>query len=111
MRTVFHVSTPADVPVVVAKVENLLADETVGMDAVAVVIDDGETIARLHSDSADADDLRALLDEGVALGVCNNAARHPAVSKSDLLDGVEVVSSGVGELTRLQHEGYAYIRL
>jgi intracellular sulfur oxidation DsrE/DsrF family protein len=111
MRTVFHVSTPADVPVVVAKVENLLADEAVAIDAVAVVIDDGETITRLHSDSADADDLRALLDEGVALGVCNNAARHPAVSKSDLLDGVEVVSSGVGEFTRLQHEGYAYIRL
>ena len=50
MKTVFHVSTPEEVPVVVAKVENLL-------------------------------------------------------------DGVEVVSSGVGELTRLQDAGYAYVRL
>lgn len=111
MKTVFHVSSPEDVQVVVAKVENLLADETFEMDAVAVVLDDGEAIARLHADSDIADDLRDLLADDVGLKACGNAARHPAVSKSDLLGGVEVVSSGVGELTRLQDAGYAYLRL
>jgi intracellular sulfur oxidation DsrE/DsrF family protein len=111
MKTVFHVSTPEEVPVVVAKVENLLDDETVELDRVAVVLDDGETIAHLHADSEEADDLRDLLAEDVALKACSNAASHPSVSNSDLLDGVEVVSSGVGELTRLQDAGYAYVRL
>lgn len=111
METVFHVSTPEDVRVVVAKVENLLADETVGMESVAVVLDSGEAIARLHADSDLADDLRGLLAEGVDLEACSNAARRPAVSEPNLLDGVEVVSSGVGELTRLQDAGYAYVRL
>lgn len=111
MRTVFHVSTPEDVRTVVAKVRNLLADETVEMDSVAVVLDRGEAIARLHADSDLADDLRDLLAEGVALKACSNAAQHPAVSKADLLEDVEVVSSGVGELIRLQDAGYAYIRL
>jgi intracellular sulfur oxidation DsrE/DsrF family protein len=111
MNTVFHVSSSEDVQVAVAKVENLLDDATVELDAVAVVLDDGEAIARLHADSEEADDLRNLLAEDVALKACGNAARHPAVSKSDLLDGVEVVSSGVGELTRLQDAGYAYVRL
>jgi hypothetical protein len=111
MRTVFHVSTPADVRVVVAKVTNLLADETVEMESIAVVLDNGEAIARLHADSDLADDLRDLLDGGVELKACSNAAQHPDVSEADLLEGVEVVSSGVGELTRLQDAGYAYIRL
>ena len=31
------------------------------------------------------------------------------LDKSDLLEGVETVSSGVGELTRLQNNGHAYI--
>ncbi|WP_276299041.1 DsrE family protein [Halorussus lipolyticus] len=111
MQTVFHVSTPEDVRVVVAKVRNLLADETVEMESVAVVSDRGEAIAELHAGAELADDLRGLLGDGVALKACRNAAQHPAVSETDLLDGVEVVSSGVGELTRLQDAGYAYIRL
>jgi intracellular sulfur oxidation DsrE/DsrF family protein len=111
MRTVFHVSTPEDVQVVVAKVRNLLADETVEMESVAVVFDRGEAIAELHADSDLAEDLRDLLDAGVGLKACGNAAKHPVVSRENLLAGVEVVSSGVGELTRLQDAGYAYIRL
>lgn len=111
MQTVFHVSTPDDVRVVVAKVTNLLADETVETETVAVVLDSGEAITRLHADSDLADDLRDLLGEGVELKACSNAAQHPDVSEANLLEGVEVVSSGVGELTRLQDAGYAYIRL
>lgn len=111
MQTVFHVSTPEDVEVVIAKVRNLLADETLEMESVAVVLDRGEAIAQLHADSDLADDLRNLLAENVELKVCNNAAQHPAASEDELLDSVEVVSSGVGELTRLQNDDYAYIRL
>lgn len=111
MKTVFHVSTPEDVQVVVAKVRNLLGDETVEMESVAVVLDRGEAIARLHADSDLAEELRGLLDDGVGLKACSNAAQHPTVSHEELLPGVEVVSSGVGELTRLQDADYAYIRL
>jgi len=111
VQTVFHVSTPEDVRTVVAKVRNLLADETVEMESAAVVLDSGAAIAELHDGSDLADDLRDLLAESVELKVCRNAAQHPVVSEADLLEGVEVVSSGVGELTRLQNGGYAYIRL
>jgi intracellular sulfur oxidation DsrE/DsrF family protein len=111
VQTVFHVSTPEDVRTVVAKVRNLLADETVEMESVAVVLDSGAAIAELHNGSDLADDFRGLLAESVELKVCRNAAQHPDVSEADLLEGVEVVSSGVGELTRLQNGGYAYIRI
>ncbi|WP_158055653.1 DsrE family protein [Halorussus halophilus] len=111
MQTVFHVSTPEDVRVVVAKVENLLADETVEMERVAVVLDRGDAIAELHEEAEHAEALADLLTGGTEFKACSNAARHPAVSTDELLSGVELVSSGVGELTRLQQDGFAYIRL
>lgn len=111
MQTVFHVSTPADVRVVIPKVQNLLADETVEMDVVAVVLDRGEAIAELHEGAEYADELADLLADGINLKACSNATQHPAVSELELLSGVEVVSSGVGELTRLQQDGFSYIRL
>ncbi|GKZ12615.1 DsrE family protein [Haladaptatus sp. T7] len=111
MKTVFHVSTPEAAAIAVAKVRNLLADETLDVDTVAVLFDAGVAIATLERGSDVADDVRGLLDRDVEYKVCSNAVRNPAVDESKLVAGVETVSSGVGELTRLQTRGYAYIRL
>ncbi|WP_076430319.1 DsrE family protein [Haladaptatus litoreus] len=111
MKTVFHVSTPEAAERSIAKVQNLLADETLESDTVAVLFDAGEAIAILERDSNLADDVRKLLDWTVEYKVCSNAIQNPAVDESNLVAGVETVSSGVGELTRLQAREYAYIRL
>ncbi len=111
MKTVFHVSTPDASELAIPKVENLLADETLELDSVAVLFDAGDAIATLERESDITDDVRKLLDWNVAYKVCRNAIRSPAVDESNLVTGVETVSSGVGELTRLQTRGYAYIRL
>lgn len=83
----------------------------VEMESVAITLDRGEAIARLHADSDLAEELRGLFKDGVGLKPCDDAARHPSVSREELLSGVEVVSSGVGERTRLYGAGYAYVRL
>lgn len=106
MRTVFHVSTPEQLSYTDAKVENLLADETVAIDEVAVVLDAPGAI------DAAASRLRGktetILAAGGRFAVCSNASR--GASEADRLpEGVETVASAVGELTRLQDEGYAYI--
>ncbi|WP_458188508.1 DsrE family protein [Haladaptatus sp. NG-WS-4] len=111
MNTVFHVSTPDAAELTVPKVENLLADETLDLESVAVLFDSGEAIATLERDSDVTADVRTLISRNVEYKVCSNAIRNPAVDESNLVSGVEVVSSGVGELTRLQARDYAYIRL
>ncbi len=106
--TVFHVSTPETLSYVDAKVENLLADDAVPVERVAVVVDSGRTI-----DAAATDERRSVervLDAGGAVRVCSNALRGAAAGLADLPDGVERATSGVGELTRLQSEGYVYVR-
>jgi len=110
MRTVFHVSSPGALAIVAPKVENLLADETVELDRVHVVIDDRQTIATLDREHDVVTALRSLPDT-VEIGVCTNALLAAPVDAEVLPPFVETVPSGVGELTRLQSNGFAYIRL
>ncbi|MUV61326.1 DsrE family protein [Halobacterium sp. CBA1126] len=51
-----------------------------------------------------------LIDRGVTVKQYSNTIEGADISEDDLIGGVELVSSGVGELTRLQNEGYAYIK-
>lgn len=111
MKAVFHVST-ADSEVqqrAVSNVGNLLGDDTVDVTDVALVAN-GPGIDLLREDSAHAEGLSSLAERGVALEACGNTLQGRGLSADDLLDGVERVSSGVGELVRLQDQGYAYLR-
>lgn len=110
MRTVFHVSSPGALAIASPKVRNLLADESVELDRVSVVIDDRETIETLgeHRDVAAA---LGSLPDLVGVRVCNNALSGTGVDAEALPEFAETVESGVGELTRLQSRGFAYIRL
>lgn len=108
MRTVFHVSTEEQLSYVDAKVQNLLTDETVDIEHVAVVLDAPGPIDAAAGRLSD--EAEAVIKTGGDFEICSNAARGAVNSVDDLPDGVEQVSSGVGELTRLQSQGYAYIR-
>ncbi|GAA0410051.1 DsrE family protein [Cocleimonas flava] len=54
-----------------------------------------------------------LKDQGVVFNVCNNTVKGRKVSVSDDLYNVEeseIVPSGVAELSKLQMQGYTYIK-
>ena len=108
--TVFHVSPPRSLGVVERKARNLLADDTVELDRVRIVVDDGETIAEFDRNESLAAAL-ASLPEIVEIAICRNALSGSPVDAVSEPERVEVVASGVGELTRLQRAGAAYIRL
>lgn len=108
----------------------LLTDDTVDLEALAFVFD-GDGVKGVRSESAVADRIRELLshdsrdsrDSGdsdgtsapdgprVEVFACANSLESHGVDDDDLVPGVHVVSSGVGELTRRQADGYAYIRV
>ena len=49
--------------------------------------------------------------DGVKFKVCNNTLTARHVDPEQVLDDVEIVTSGVAELARLQsREGHAYIK-
>ena len=70
----------------------------------------GPGIAMLKKDSPVADRIAAALKNGVRIAACQNSMRGFKLEQADLAPGVGVVPSGVVELIRRQHAGYAYVR-
>ena len=110
MKVVFHHSDndPQLHERVVGNIENLLADETLELDAVALVANSGG-LALLTEDSPQREEVEELIERGVAFKQCRNTITGTDTTEADLIAGVELVSSGVGELAHLQSAGYAYI--
>jgi intracellular sulfur oxidation DsrE/DsrF family protein len=110
MRAVFHHSNDDQElhERVVGNVANLLDDDTIDVESVALVANSGG-LSLLTADSDQRETVETLQERGVSFKQCRNTIAGTDVTEDDLVDGVELVSSGVGELTRLQDEGYAYI--
>jgi uncharacterized protein len=70
----------------------------------------GPGIAMLKKDSPVAARLAAALKSGVRIAACQNSMRGFDLQAADLAPGITVVPSGVVELIRRQHAGYAYVR-
>ena len=110
MKTVFHVTEEARFQGAIHGAFNLLADESVSMDEVVILANGGAVRGFLKAGRT-GDLGREALDKGLQLRACNNSLLGLRIDRSRLVDGVEMVPSGVGELTRLQSDGYAYIRV
>ena len=113
MSTVFHFSDDTAAQThAIANVSNLLADDSVTLGDV-VVVANGQGIKLLaEDDSAVANDVQRLIDEGVEFRACRNSMQALDITENDLLNPeIEIVPAGVGTLTRLQaKEHYAYIK-
>ena len=112
MSTVFHFSKSGESEQKHAlnNVANLLSTDMVEMANTSLVANGAGIYLLVAERSYFPDRVRSLLEEGVSFRACSNSMEALGVAESDLIDGVEVVPAGVGELTRLQvAEGYAYI--
>jgi intracellular sulfur oxidation DsrE/DsrF family protein len=70
----------------------------------------GPGIAMLKKDSPVAERIAAALKSGVHVNACQNSMRGAHLEAADLAPGVGIVPSGVVELIRREHAGYAYVR-
>ena len=70
----------------------------------------GPGIAMLRKDSPVAAKLATALKSGVRIAACQNSMRGFNLQATDLVPGVGEVPSGVVELIRREHAGYAYVR-
>ena len=87
------------------------AIDGIGVDAADIeLVVYGPGIAMLKKDSPVADKIAAAQKKGVRIYACQNSMRGYNLQLTDLAPGVGVVPSGVVELIRRQHAGYAYVR-
>lgn len=88
---------------------NLLDDDSVDVDDLAVVAQAGG-IEPLLEGGDGSETTEELLDRGISFRACGNTLEMKDLEESDLVDGVETVPSGAGELVRRQDDDYAYVR-
>lgn len=113
MSTVFHFATDDERSQkhALANVANLLDDESTPTETVALVANGGGIELLARDASASPDRVVALADRGVTFLACENSMAAAGLTADDLVSGVETVPAGVGELTKRQADGYAYIRV
>lgn len=112
MDTLLHLfeKDTAKISALIRTAKNLMADETVDVDNIAAVINSGAVNYALEENKA-SEYLSEIANQGVDIKICGNSVESQDIEKEDLIDGSEVVSSGIAELTRLQDEGYGYVRI
>ncbi|MFB6116369.1 MAG: DsrE family protein [Candidatus Nanosalina sp.] len=112
MNTVFHLSTddPEKVSELLGNIKNLKKDETIKVNEIAAVLNADGVKAALKASEA-AEYLQPLMEDSLTLKVCSNSINGRKISEEELLEDLEIVSSGVGELNRLQDEGFNYIKI
>ena len=111
-RVVFHLGEGGKprADMALRNIQNIMAD--LGETNVEVELGaNGEgVIALLKVPDLHREQVAKLLAKGVRFAGCDNTVRQMGLTKADLLDGVEVVPAGVGELVRKHAQGWAYIR-
>ena len=114
IKTVYHVNDVANATDAMRNANNHLeADPT----AVITFVTHSKGIDFLLEGAADKDgnpyniSVEKLMAKGVTFDVCNNTLVKRKIDPKTVLQGVQIVPSGVAEVAKLQaEEGYVYIK-
>lgn len=104
MEVAFHLSQirADEVRKALRNIENLREDKP-GAEIHAV--SNTSAVTMMKKDGSFKDKIEHLIDEkDIIMKACSNSIEGTEMEEEDLIDGVEVVSSGVSELSRLQSE-------
>ncbi|MBC8008343.1 MAG: DsrE family protein [Prolixibacteraceae bacterium] len=114
IRTVYHLPDDRQATLAMNNIHNHLAADPEAK-IVVVALSTGVRVFAFGAQDAGGRPYSAWVDQFVARGVefriCHNSMNALRLTKSDLIEKVGIVPSGVAEVARLQaREGYVYIR-
>jgi len=110
-RVIFQLNEdePLRINMVLNNIRNLIAD--LGGENLEIELVGYSSGVRLFLNSSEyAEIIDNLMFSGVKFVACANTINAMGIKTARLVKGVEVVSSGIGELVRKQSQGWIYIR-
>jgi len=112
MKTVFHINSgeASKQSELLGNIQNLMDDQTVEIDQIAVVIN-SNAIDMVEKGSEASEFIEEFLEKDVEFNACSNSLENRGLEKEEVIEGVEIVNSGVGNLNELQEEGFNYIKI
>jgi len=90
--------------------ESLLENNPDSIEDV-VVLAHGKGVKFLDEESADVEEIEALMERDVSFKVSRPCVDAQGMDEDELVAGVEMVSSGANELFELQSEGYIVAKI
>ncbi len=107
MKVVFHLNEEKKTNEVLANIRNLKRD----MDGVEVeLLVNGMAVRDFIQNSNYENRVKKMVEEGTVVKVCSNSLKGLRIEEEELLEGIEIVPTGVSELVKKQEEGWAYIK-
>lgn len=94
----------------IANVRNLLADDSTSVENVVFVATGNGVFLLTDENSTQREEVEELAEEGVSFRACRNSLDLRDYAPEDVIESVEVVPAGVGELVKRQEEGYNYVK-
>ncbi|WP_353721250.1 DsrE family protein [Dyadobacter sp. 676] len=64
----------------------------------------------LQADNPFAGEIHALIEQRVTIAACRNMLAANGADPARLIEGIEVVPSGIAEIVILQQEGWSYVK-
>lgn len=112
MKTVFHINSgeTSKQSELLGNIQNLIDDQTVEVEEIAVVIN-SNAIDMVEEGSEASEFIEEFLENGVEFNACSNSLENREIGEESVIEGIEIVSSGVGRLNELQDEGFNYIKI
>lgn len=108
-KVLFHLNDEGRAEDTLNNIDNLLKDVEEDIQVMLVVHSKGVYPFKKNK-NADRAKIEKLLKKGVRISVCSNTLEELNLELSNFVDGIEVVSSSVGEIVRRQKEGWLYIK-
>lgn len=111
-KVVFHVDDEERVEGALRNITNLYKDMDGENEEVKVeLLANSSGIKPFKKENKESlKNIGELLSKGLVIALCNNTLTGLKLKKEDFLDQAIIVRSGVGELTRKQSDGWAYIK-
>ncbi|MFB6144552.1 MAG: DsrE family protein [Candidatus Nanohaloarchaea archaeon] len=112
MKTVFHINSgeTSKQSELLGNIQNLMDDGTVEVGEIAVVIN-SNAIDMVEEGSEASEFIEEFLSKDVEFNACSNSLENRGIEEGEVIEGVEIVSSGVGRLNQLQDKGFNYIKI
>ncbi len=111
-RVLFHLDEGSNfrLKLALSNIENLLTDLGEGEVSVELVVNGAGVKLFVTETCPVPNRIKKLVNCGVVFAICENSLAANNLGRDFLLDTVEFVTSGVGELVKKQAEGWVYIK-
>ncbi len=108
-KVLFHLNDQNKVEATLRNIENLLEDSDEDIE-IELVVHSEAVYSFIENKINNLKKINTLIDKGINISICKNTLSNSNLKKEDFIPGISIVSSGMGEITRKQAEGWLYIK-